>query len=117
VIVKLNNTKDAGKVLDAAVFAGSNSIQGVSFDLRNPQPEKDKALALAIKDAANKAKVAAMAAGVKLGKVLEISEGYGFVGTAAPAPRGIMYADSAITPIQPGEIEVKTTVTMTYAIS
>jgi len=115
VIVKLNNTGDAGKVLDAAVFAGSNSIQRVSFDLRNPQPEKDKALALAIKDADRKAKIAAMAAGVRLGKVLEISEGYGFVGEAVP--KSLMYADGAITPIQPGEIEVKASVTMTYTIS
>jgi uncharacterized protein YggE len=115
VIVKLNNTEDAGKVLDAAVLAGSNSIQGVSFDLRNPEPMKDKALTLAIKDAAQKAKIAATAAGVKLGKVLEISEGYGFVSPAAQ--KGIVYADGAITPIQPGEVDVKASVTMTYAIS
>ncbi|MDD1753911.1 MAG: SIMPL domain-containing protein [Methanotrichaceae archaeon] len=115
VTVKLNNTEDAGKVLDAAVSSGSNSIQGVSFDLKNPEPMKDKALTLAIKDAAQKAKVAATAAGVKLGKVLEISEGYGFIGAAAP--KGVMYADGAITPIQPGEVEVKASVTTTYAIS
>jgi uncharacterized protein len=115
IIVKLNNTGDAGKVLDVAVLAGSNSIQGVTFDLKNPQPEKDRALSLAIEDATRKAKAAATAAGVKLGKVLEISEGYGFVEPAAQ--KSIIYADGAITPIQPGQVEVKASVTMTYAIS
>jgi len=66
VTVRLNNTDDVGPVLDAAVKAGSNSIQEVSFDLQNPQPEKDRALGLAIEDARHKAAVAAKAAGVTL---------------------------------------------------
>ncbi len=70
---------------------------------------------MAIEDATRKAKVAAMAAGIRLGKVLEISEGYSFV--EAAAPKGLIYAEGAATPIQPGEIEVRATVTMTYAIS
>ena len=52
-----------GLVLDAAVAAGSNSIQSVGLDILNPQQEKDKALTLAIEDARRKAEVAAKAAG------------------------------------------------------
>jgi uncharacterized protein len=114
VTIRLNNMADVGKVLDAAVFAGSNSIQELSFDLKNPKPEEDKALALAIEDAGRKAEVAAKAAGVKLGKVLEISEGYGYV---APAAKSAVFADGAITPIQPGEMVVTSSVTLTYEIS
>lgn len=113
VTVQMNDTGAVGKVLDAAVSAGSNSIQSVSFDLRNPGPEKDRALTLAIKDARRKADVAAAAAGVKLGKILEISEGYGFV---SPAARSAVSFDFA-TPIQPGEMEVSASVTLTYEIS
>lgn len=113
VTVRLNNTADVGPVLDAAVAAGSNSIQEVSFDLRDPKPEKDRALSLAIEDASRKAAVAANAAGVTLGKVLEISEGYGFV---APAARSEMFSAVA-TPIQPGELEITASVTVTYQIS
>jgi uncharacterized protein YggE len=114
VTIRLNDTSDVGKILDAAVSAGSNSIQEVSFDLMNPKPEKDKALTFAIEDAGHKAEVAAKAAGVKLGKVLEISEGYGYV---APAAKSAVFADGAITPIQPGEMVVTSSVTLTYEIT
>ncbi|HUS76228.1 MAG TPA: SIMPL domain-containing protein [Methanothrix sp.] len=112
VTVDLNNTTDVGKVLDAAVSAGSNSIQEVSFDLSDPQPQKDQALTLAIEDARRKAEIAAKAAGVNLGRVLEISEGYGYV---AAASRNVAFDIG--TPIQPGKMEITASVTMTYEIS
>ncbi len=112
VTVNLNNTTDVGKVLDAAVSAGSNTIQEVSFDLKDAQPQQDLALTLAIEDASRKAEVAAEAAGVKLGRVLEISEGYGYVATKSQSA----VFDGA-TPIQPGQMEITASVTMTYEIS
>ena len=114
VTVRLNDTSYVGRILDAAVLAGSNSIQEVSFDLRNPKPEEDKALAHAIEDAGRKAEVAAKAAGVKLGKVLELTEGYGYV---APAAKSAVFVNGAVTPIQPGEMVVTSSVTITYEIS
>lgn len=114
VTLKLNNTTDVGRVLDAAVSAGSNSIQQVSFDLRDPGPEKDRAMILAIQDAQRKADLAASAANVQLGRILEITEGYGYV--AAPMAKGVAFAEFA-TPIQPGELEVTASVTAIYEIS
>ncbi len=114
VTVKLNNTGDVGKVLDTAVAAGSNNIQGISFDLEDPAPAKDAALILAINDASRKARVAAGAAGVTLGRIMEISEGYSFVSAKSNVA---FAAPSAATPIQPGEMEVTASATMTYEIS
>ena len=113
VTVKLNNTTEVGRVLDAAVSAGSNSIQQVSFDLRDPRPQNDGAMTLAIEDARRQAEVAAKAAGVKLGRVLEITEGYGYV---APTAKSALFADIS-TPIQPGQLEVSASVTVIYEIS
>ncbi|MCX6676666.1 MAG: SIMPL domain-containing protein [Methanothrix sp.] len=112
VTVNLNNTTDVGRVLDVAVSAGSNSIQEVAFDLLNPGPQKDLALTMAIEDARRKAEVAAQAAGVKLGRVLEISEGYGYVAAASRSA-----AFDVATPIAPGKMEITASVTMTYEIS
>lgn len=112
VTVNLNNTADVGLVLDAAVSAGSNSIQEVTFDLQNPMPQKDLALTMAIQDARRKAEIAAKAAGVKLGRVLEISEGYGYVGAASRSA-----AFDFATPIMPGKMEITASVTVTYEIS
>ncbi len=110
---KLNITENLGRILDTTISSGSNNIQQVSFDLRNPQKEKDKALSLAIEDARHKAQVAAKTADVKLGRILEITEGYGYL---APATKSAIYLDAS-TPIQPGEIEVTSSVSMTYEIT
>jgi hypothetical protein len=112
VTVSLNNTEGVGRVLDAAVSAGTNSIQEVSFDLNDPKPQKDQALTLAIEDARRKAEVAAKAAGVKLGRVLEISEGYGYVAAVSRSA-----AFDFDTPIQPGQMEITASVTVTYEIT
>jgi uncharacterized protein YggE len=115
VTVRMNSTDDIGKVLDAAIAAGSNNIQSISFDLRDPAPTKDMALTMAIEDAMRKAEVAAAAAGVSLGKILEVSEGYSFV--SARSDVVAFSAAAPTTPIQPGEMEVTASVTMTYEIS
>jgi uncharacterized protein YggE len=114
VTIKLNNTGDVGKVLDASVAAGSNNIQGISFDLRDPAPAKDEALVRAIDDAMRKAEVASEAAGVTLGRIMEISEGYSFVSARSEVAFSLA---APTTPIQPGEMEVTASVTMTYEIS
>lgn len=113
VTVKLNNTTEVGRVLDAAVSAGSNSIQQVSFDLRDPRPQNDRAMTLAIEDAQRQAEVAANAAGVKLIRILEITEGYGYI---APTAKNALFAD-ALTSIQPGQLEVSASVTVIYEIA
>ena len=84
----------------------------VAFDLKDPQPQKDLALTMAIEDARRKAEVAANAAGVKLGRVLEISEGYGFVAATSRSA-----AFDVATPILPGKMEITASVTMTYEIA
>jgi hypothetical protein len=113
VTVRLNNTTDVGMVLDAAVSAGSNSIQQVSFDLRDPSPQNDRAMTLAIEDAKRQAEVAANAAGVKLVRILEITEGYGYIAQTA---KSALFADAG-TPIQPGQLEISASVTVTYEIA
>ncbi len=115
VTARLNVTDDIGKVLDAAIAAGSNNVMGISFDLRNPKPQMDKALSDAINDSRRKAEVMAKAAGVELEKILEISEGYSF--TTSNAPRAAFSLAEAPTPVLPGELEVTASVTVTYEIA
>jgi len=112
VTVKLDNPDGVGQVLDAAVSAGSNSIQEVKFGLKDPTPQNDEAMTNAIKDAQRKAQVAASAAGLDLGRILEMTVGYGYV---MEASRSYSYA-MAPTPIQPGEMEVSASVNLVYEI-
>jgi uncharacterized protein YggE len=112
VTFSMNRTDGVGKVLDAAVSSGLNRIQEISFSLIDPRPQKDLALTRAIEDAARKAVTAARAAGVTLGRVLEISEGYGYV---AADTRSAIF--DIATPIQAASMEITASVTMTYEIS
>ena len=48
-------------VLDAALAAGANTVHSISFTLKSDGPAKERALRLAVLDAANKARVAAEA--------------------------------------------------------
>ena len=75
----------------------------------------DKALANAVNDSRRKAEIMAGTAGVKLGKILELSEGYGY--TSSNAPRAAYSVAEATTPVLPGEMEITASVTVTYEIT
>ena len=72
--VKVRKLTDLGNVLDALVRAGSNQVSGVSFDVDEPTGVLNQARKRAIADARSRAELYAQAAGVRLGKVLTISE-------------------------------------------
>ena len=119
--VTVRRIADAGKVLDAAVKAGANVGQGVSFDLDVPTATRarEEALRLAVADALRKARVIADAA--KVGQIVLV----GIIENGALpirplyetfAARGAAMADVA-TPVQPGETTVSASVTVRYRIT
>ncbi|HII06294.1 MAG TPA: SIMPL domain-containing protein [Methanotrichaceae archaeon] len=114
--LNLTDEVDVGEVLDAAVGAGTNSVDSITFGLKDPTSVQEKALEDAVADAMGKAEVISEAAGVTLGRILSISEG-----GASPVPiaesRVFFAADVATTtPIMPGDVKVTATVTITYEI-
>jgi len=115
VTARMNATEDVGKVLDAAITAGSNSIQSISFELNHTQPSMDAALRMAVSDAQRKAEVLSSAAEVELGKIMDISGAYSYTSRSG----GAMYslAAEAPTPVQAGQLEVTASVSITYQIS
>lgn len=122
VSVVIRDIDKASDVIDSAVSAGGNfsRVQGITFSIENP----DSALAIAREKAYAKAKIKAeqyaKLAGVTLGSPLHISEG----GYTPPTP--ILYgemamaktalSDSASTPVQAGEQEVKVDVDVIFGI-
>jgi hypothetical protein len=112
----LSDGLEVGALIDAAVGAGANTVESVTFGLRDPSPVQEEALVEAVVDAMGKAGVISQAAGVSLGRILSISES-----GSAPIPmaesRAYLAADaSAMTPIVPGDVKVTATVTITYEI-
>lgn len=117
VTVKVKKVDNLGAMLDKLVQAGSNQINGVSFDVSKPEEAMDEARRLATADATRKAKVYAQAMGIELGNVMQVSEG-----TAAQPPmpmvRGaMMKADAAApVPIAAGEQSIAVDVNVVWEI-
>jgi uncharacterized protein YggE len=103
----------AGAVIDAAVNAGADSVEGPSLTLSNERALERKALAAAVADAKARGEALAAAAGVTLGQIVAITEG----GVSAPVPlmqKANATADSTV-PIEPGTQQVQDSVTVTFA--
>lgn len=116
VSVKVRNLPKLGEVLDALVQAGSNQVSGVSFGVDDPDGILDQARSRAIADARSRAQVYAQAAGVKVGRVLSISEQPPQMPGPMPMGRMAFQAEAASVPIATGEQDFQVTVYLAYAL-
>jgi uncharacterized protein YggE len=114
--VRLREIGRAGAVIDALVAAGANQISGPSFGLAEPEAALDEARALAVTRARARAELYAKAAGVRLGRLVSISEAQA---PQPPMPRPMMraMADVAMaeTPVAPGEVGMRASVTVVFS--
>ncbi len=118
--VKVRKIDSANAVIDAATAAGANEVGGITFDVDDKTKAENQAREEAVKDAKSKAEAAALAAGFKLGRIINYSEGGG------AAPRPVMY-DAALslpkagggapTQVEPGSSEIIVSVTLSYEIN
>jgi uncharacterized protein YggE len=116
VSVKVRNLTKLGKVLDTLVRAGSNQLSGVTFGLEDPGGVLNQARNLAVADARGRAELYAEAAGVRLGKVLTISE----QPIEIPQPKGFVRAMAmesvSSVPMATGEQEVHARIHMVFGL-
>jgi uncharacterized protein YggE len=116
--VTVHDTDQLGELLDAAVNAGANSINGVTFYVDDQTEASSDARVEAVKDARTKAEELAAAAGMTLGPVVAISEGTSpLISPVYDMARGGgMGAGQAAVPVQPGSTTVAVDVTMTFEL-
>lgn len=105
-----------GKVLDALVATGANQINGPMFQLSEPEAAMDEARASAMKIARARADLYARAAGLRVVRIVSISEGGGF-SPPQPVYAKAMMADSAPTPIAAGEVEAQVNLTVQFELA
>lgn len=75
VSVSINDLTQVGAVIDAATKAGANSVEGISFVVREDSPAQGEALALATKQAMAKAESIAKSLNGRIVRVVESTEG------------------------------------------
>jgi uncharacterized protein YggE len=111
--VTIRDISKLGDLLDKAVTSGANSIYGVSFSVADPSKLEGQARAAAVKDAKDRAESIASLEGLSLSSVISISEV-----SAAPGPlyNAAVGMGGGGTPIQPGEMTIAVSITVTYSI-
>jgi uncharacterized protein YggE len=113
--VKVRNLSSLGDVLDALVQSGSNQISGVSFDVDDPTGILNEARSRAIRNAKSRAEVYAQAAGVEVGRVLQISEQP--MEPPRPLHLGVQFrAEAAGVPVATGEQEFRDSVNVVFEL-
>ncbi len=118
VSVRLADLAKVGPVIDAAVDAGANRVEGVDFQLEDDREARRKALEQAVDEARGKAKAIASALGIELGPVQDVQEG----GISIQTPKFggtrmlAMEARAPETPVSAGEVTVSANVTLRYRI-
>ena len=107
-----------GALLDDVVGAGATRVVGISFEADDMSSLKEQARDQAMQNARAKADQLAREAGVSLGRPLTIEESdVGGVMPVQAAPRAAAAPAAAPpTPIQPGELQVRTTLRVVWAI-
>lgn len=116
VTVRFRDITRSGAILDALVKEGSNEINGPSLTIDKPEEALDEARIAAITAGRARAEVYANAAGMKIKRIISISENDGM--SVVPRPMMTMMAKSAEadTAIMPGEQSLGMTVTMVFEL-
>jgi len=115
--VRIRELKAVGEVLDRSVTLGINQGGQLAFVNDDTRPILSEARKKAVADALDKARTLAEAAGVKLGKVLAMSEQ-----SSRPRPiplarqEAMAAAAPASVPVAAGENSYRITVSMEFAI-
>jgi uncharacterized protein len=119
VLATVDDLSLTGKVVDAASDAGANNITGISFSLRDDNAIRAQALAEAALKARSAAEAIAKALNVHIARVLEADT------TEAPVVRPMnkafaMMSEGAAprapTPIEPGDLDVRASVTVSFEV-
>lgn len=112
--VTVSDLEATGRIIDRALAAGANRVDGVSFSLSDPEAARLEALRSAVERAQAEAATVAEALGEPLGEVLSVSisqPGRYFLARPVEAARA-----APEVPVEPGPIEVNATVTVVYSI-
>jgi uncharacterized protein YggE len=120
VTVTVQDPSRLGALVDAAVAAGANDVGGIAFALKDPQAVQDEARLEAVKALAARADLYAKAAGYRVARLVNLTEGQRFV----PGPQAQLaevvvtgVRRGAPTPVAAGDITIRVQVSATYELT
>jgi len=115
--VTLDDLTLAAKAIDAAAAAGSNTINGIQFLLRDSSPLHAEALRQATLNAKSNAETIALAMGLHVVRMVS-AEAEGAATPRMFEPMAMAArAPASPTPVEPGSVDVHASVTVTLEVS
>ena len=115
--VRFRDIASSGKILDALVAEGANQINGPTLTIDKPETALDEARAKAVAKGRARAELYARALGMRVVRVVSVSESGGSY--PVPPPMPVMMearAQAADTKIDPGEQKLQVTLAMTFEL-
>ena len=117
VSLRLRKLVEAGRLLDTLVGVGANQIGGPNFSVDAADEALDEARVAAVKMARTRAQLYAQAAGLRIKRIVSISEN----GAIEPGPRPMMVMARAVRMeaapmVAPGEVALGVNVTMVFEL-
>jgi uncharacterized protein len=117
VTVRFRDIGRAGAVLDALVQEGANNISGPNLTLEKPEAALDEASTAAVAKARARAELYARAAGLRIDRILAISESGAAAPPMPPMPMMVrMEAADAATKVLPGQRDLSVTLSVRFLL-
>ncbi len=116
VTVKIRDFEKVGSILDKATTDGANAVGDLQFTIDSPEKVQAEARQKAIEQAKEKAKTLASQSGLKIVKLINVFEGGYYPQPIYAKGMGGAESVSAVPQIQPGQMEIDSTVTLTYRV-
>ncbi|MEO6040570.1 MAG: SIMPL domain-containing protein [Croceibacterium sp.] len=120
VSIRQRDLKSFGTVIDTLASAGANQINGPAFQLDNPAPALDEARLNAVKTARARAELYANATGLRIVRIVSLTEDSGSYGPPPMAfARRAAMQDSAAPapPVEPGELQQTINLSVVYELA
>ncbi|MEO8454319.1 MAG: SIMPL domain-containing protein [Sphingomicrobium sp.] len=115
--IRFRDIRNSGKILDALVGQGANQISGPNLTIDKPEAALDEARARAIATGRARAELYARSLGLRVARVVSVSESGGYaVPPPAPPMATMQMARAADTSIVPGEQKLQVTLAMTFEL-
>jgi uncharacterized protein YggE len=116
VTIRFRDIRTSGKILDTLVSQGANQINGPTLTVDKPEAALDEARAKAIAIGRARAELYARSMGLRVARIVAISESGGYAAPPPPMPMMMARAERDQTSIQPGEQKLQVNLSMTFEL-
>ena len=117
--VRVRRVADMGRIIDALAAAGANEIHGPAFTMDEPRAALDEARAAAVAEARQRAELYARAAGMRVARIVSITETGGYYPVSeimVTGSRALAESAPPPAPVAPGELTLGVNVSVQFEL-